>query len=163
MNSWGKGGVDRSKLAKKTRAPYLWELGLGGHAQDAPVADRPGGQSRHAAVVHGHAAHCNVTDPQIGSHTQCVHPLVHRENSQDQDGKFKSPSIVKPAAPEVDVEDDNDSDFADDCRFLWCVPGGKKEEEAKQESADAETVSKKRRRRRLKLKASRRSVASAQP
>ena len=48
-----------------------------------------------------------------------------------------TPSIVKPVAPKIDIEDDDDSDFSDDCRFDWCVPGGKKGEEAKQEPAAA--------------------------
>jgi hypothetical protein len=146
MKLFGKGVADRSKLAKKTRAPYLWELGLGGHAQDAPGAHRPGG---HGEVRQAAACHAQVTDAQIGSLTQCVHPLVHREKDQDED--LKSPSIVKPDAP----KDAEDSDFDDDCRFHWCVPEGPKQV--------AETVSKKRRRRRLKLKTSRRSVAPAQP
>ena len=80
MKLWGKGGLNRGSLAKKTRAPYLWELGLGGHCKDAHVAHYPDGHVRHAAVVHGHMAHYRVTDPR-SVHLHNVFNLWYIERS----------------------------------------------------------------------------------
>ena len=71
----GKGGF-ASKTAKKTRAPYLWELGpdgvvnygagrgrlVDGHAGDGEMVHDlvVNGQVVHAQVVHGQVAHCNL-------------------------------------------------------------------------------------------------------